>query len=257
MTTARDGSGATDRGPGSALTAIAQRELVPIAPRGSIFARYQRREGILVNLLAGAVFGGAVGLALVAGFSWGPLWGLGASGLGLVSVAWIANAWGLLGNQHLADRLEAALQLDGSGWIFVGLCRGDQNRLIAKLFPPRVETDENVGFLRLGRDALELRLENGFVSVPRASIRDVRSEEVVEAPFLRWIRLELYDAEERLASFLFMSREGRNLREQRRANQRLFDEVRDWHVRDKLQPLIDAGELASLGLEEGGRSSVR
>lgn len=238
--------------PGGRLTDAGDRALVPVAPKRSLFGRYQRREGIFVNLVAGVVFGCALGSAAVSSVAFGPFWGLGLFGLGLAGVGWIANAWGLLGNRELAERLEKLLGLEGSGWVFVGVCRGDQNRLAAKLFPPRVETDENVGFFRLAVDQLELRLENGTLEVPRRSVRDVRMEEVVEAPFLHWIRLELYDDEERLDSFLLMSREGETLREQQQANRALFDRIRDWHVSDKLRPLIEAGELPLLTLEEGG-----
>lgn len=217
--------------------------LVPVAPSRSLFARYRRREGILVNLVAGGLFGSALGLAAVSAVTVGPMWGLGALTLGVGAMAWLANAWGLLGNATLARRLASLLGLEVGEWTFVGVCRGDQNRLRAKLFPPRVETDENVGFMRLEDGALVLRLEDKTIEVSRSRVRDVRTEEVVEAPYLHWIRIELYDADERLDTFLLMSREGRTLRDQRAANDRLFEKMRDWHVSDKLQPLVEAGEL--------------
>ncbi|MBX2810264.1 MAG: hypothetical protein KTR25_00575 [Myxococcales bacterium] len=227
-------------------------ELVPVAPRGSLFASYQRREGILVNLMAGTIFVAALGSAAISSVAVGPLWGLTLLGLGLASVSWLANAWGLFGNRDLAARLRSTIQLPENGpWTFVGLCRGSQNRLAAKLFPPRVETDENVGFFGLFSDRLELRMEDTTVTVPRSHVRDIRLEEVVEAPLLRWIRVELYNAEGVLESFLMMSREGENLREQQQANVRMFEDIRDWHIRDKLEQLVDAGELSELALEAG------
>lgn len=222
---------------------VVPQDLVPVASRRSLFASYQRREGVLVNVVAGGVFACALGSAAVSSVAMGPVWGLSILGVGLVSMGWIANAWGLLGNDGLADRLREQLGVAETGWSFVGVCRGHQNRLAAKLFPPRVETDENVGFVRLGPDRLELRMEDATVEVPRSRVRDVRTEEVVEAPFLEWIRLELYDQDDRLVSFLMMSREGETLREQQAHNSRLFERVRDWHVDDKLLPLVAAGEL--------------
>lgn len=225
-------------------------ELVPVAPHRSLFAQYQRREGVFVNLVAGSVFGCALGAAAISSVTLGPLWGLGLMGLGLTVVTYMANAWGLLGNQELAARLKSSLRLTDPGtWYFVGVCRGHQNHLSAKLFPPRVETDENVGFMRLFADRLEIRMENATAVVPRAQVRDIRLEDVVEAPFLQWVRIELYDPDGQLDSFLFMSREGNTLREQQRFNHRLFERIRDWHIRDKLKPLIATGELPELALE--------
>ena len=224
-------------------------ELVPVATKRSLFAQYQRREGLLVNLVAGAVFGCALGSAAISSVAMGPLWGLGLLGLGIVSVARIANKWGLLGNEALATQLKSLLGIaESADWAFVGVCRGHQNHLAAKLFPPRVETDENVGFLRLLSDQMELRMENATVCIPRPRVRDVRLEEVVEAPFLDWIRVEFYDVDDSLDSFLVMSREGRTLREQQSENTQLFEHIRDWHVEDKLEPLVAAGELPMLAL---------
>lgn len=225
------------------VSATAEPGLVPVASSRSTFARYQRREGLLVNVAAGAVFGVAIGSAAVSTVLWGPLWGLGLLGLGFSSVGWMANAWGLFGNEGLERRMRAELRLGGTGWTFVGLCRGDQNRLSAKLLPPRVETDENVGFLRLGSDRMEIRMEGVRLEVLRDRVRDVRLEEVVEAPFLEWVRIEVYDEDGRLDAFLVMARRGDTLRAQRRENRALFDRIRDWHVQDKLRPLVDAGEL--------------
>jgi hypothetical protein len=236
---------------GSALEGAADAEagLVPVARARSIFAHYQRREGILVNVVAGVVAGCAVSAAVATTVAGGPVWGLASLLAGCMSTAFIADRWGLLGNRELARRLEGALGLDRRQWTFVGVCRGDQNRLAAKLFPPRVETDENVGFLRLESDRLVLRLEEATLEIRRGQIRDVRLEEVVEAPFLWWIRLEVYDEGEHLVSFLVMSREGHTLRQQRSANERLFEQIRDWHVTDKLRPLVEAGELSSTALD--------
>lgn len=243
-------------GPGSQIVAVSD-EIVPVASSRSLFASYQRREGVLVNLVAGGVFACSLGSAAVSSVAIGPMWGLAILGLGLASLGWIANAWGLLGNDGLAERLREELDVDTPEWAFVGVCRGDQNRLAAKLFPPRVETDENVGFLRLGPDRLELRMENASLEVPRARVRDVRTEEVVEAPFLEWIRLELYDEDDRLASFLLMSREGETLRDQQNENTQLFERIRDWHVDHKLLPLVEAGELPKLALLSDTTGSVR
>lgn len=204
-----------------------------------------------MHVVAGVVFLSALGSAAVSSVAIGPVWGLAMLGIGLASVGWIANAWGLFGNRSLSEGLRELLQIDSDEWTFVGVCRGDQNRIAAKLFPPRVETDENVGFVRLYADRLELRFENGTMEVSRGRMRDVRLEEVVEAPFLHWIRLELYDADDRLESFLLMSREGETLREQRVANYRLFERIRDWHVSDKLRPLVEAGELPQFALDDG------
>ncbi|MEO1228345.1 MAG: hypothetical protein AAFZ18_05515 [Myxococcota bacterium] len=233
----------------SALVVLPTTAVVPVASRRSLFATYQRREGVLVNVVAVGVFLGALTSAAASSVAFGPLWGLGFLGVGLASVRWIADAWGLFGNEELASRLREKLDVEGEGWTFVGVCRGDQNRLAAKLLPPRIDTDENVGFLKLDREHLELRLEDVTVRIPRTDVRDVRTEEVVEAPCLRWIRLELFDADGQVTSFLLMSREAETLRDQQSENERLFEAIRDWHVEDKLAPLVAAGELPALLLE--------
>lgn len=196
-----------------------------------------------MNLAAGMVFGTALGGAAFFTVLWGPLWGLGVLGIGFSTVGWMAEAFGLFGNDQLEKGLRARLRVTGPEWAFVGLCRAEQNRLGAKLFPPRVETDENVGFLRVGADRLDIELEGQRRQIDRGALRDVRLEPVAEAPALEWIRLELYDDEASLQALLLMARSGETLREQRAANRALFERLRSWHVEYRLAPLVAAGEL--------------
>lgn len=217
-------------------------ERLPVASDRSVFARYQRREGLAVGVgvgvSLGCIFGIAAGLAVLGG----PLWGLLGAAVSLAGAGWMANAGALFGNEVLEARLRESLTLPEGALEFVGICRGDQNSLGAKLFPPRIETDENVGFLRLTADRLELFLEGQTLVIPRTDLRDVRTEPVVEAPFLSWIRLELYEGD-RLCSFLLMSRQAQRLRDLGQVNRRLYDRLRDWHCAHQLRPLVESGEL--------------
>lgn len=217
--------------------------LVPVAEPRSTFSRYRRREGVLVNLAAGGVCGAAVIGAACSALYLGPLWGLGFLGLGFSAVGWMAEVFGLFGNDRLESLMRRRLGLPGGEWSFVGLCRAENNTLGAKLFPPRVETDENVGFLSIDDEGLTLVCEGARRELPRSAVRDVRLETVAEAPMLKWIRIEVYDQEEQLKALLLMVRAGQTLSGQRRANHALFERLRDWHVEHRLAPLVEAGEL--------------
>lgn len=211
-----------------AAQALLVREL-PASADGSVFHQHRRSSAAYSALAANGAVVLGLPLVLALGLAGGGLWG----GLGTLAVfGWLGasliNRTAALGNGALRDRLARALH-PAEGDEFVGLCQAAHNTARAKLFTPRIETDDNVGFLRLTADALAVRTEEGTIVVPRADVRNVTDEPMVELPLLRWVIVEHHDGVT-ARRLLLTSREGLSLRAHRAATDRLRARVTAWFV---------------------------
>lgn len=168
---------------------------------------------------------GLVGLLAfgIAGF-------LPASALGFFGALSFLNWIPLIGNRTLRNNLEQSLG-PKQGWVFVGL-RASQGSLVQEA--RRVETDDNVGFLRTTDEALEVTTEGGALSVGRDMIRGFSTERMLGLPYLQYIRVE-FEEDGALRSFLFVSREGGSVEQHRKNTVALHDRLVEWHADHQLK----------------------
>lgn len=168
---------------------------------------------------------GLVGLVLfgVGGF-------IPAGAIGFIGALSFLNWVPLIGNHTLRTNLSKTLGAK-PGWTFVGL-RAAQGTMIQEA--RRVETDDNVGFMRITEDALEVATEGGEVSVPRDRIRGFETERMLGLPYLHYIRVE-FEEDDGLKAFLLVSREGTSVQQHRRNTDALHDRLVEWHADHQLR----------------------
>jgi hypothetical protein len=166
--------------------------------------------------------------------SWG--WALGTAVSGGLALYKAVDHVALLGNARLRARLASRLNPPMEA-IFVGLCRPENNTVREKYFTNRVETNDNVGFLEIGAEALVIKTEDGRIELPRASIRQVELERYVEYPSLRWIRIEVQEPGSAPKAILLSSREATTLNEERKATEALRAKLVEWFA----EPLLLEG----------------
>lgn len=212
------------------LPAVRSVELVPSAEASPVFREYRDKSWLwvtsataivtLFGLTATTLFG--LWLGGVAGLLGGVVAGVG-SGL------WAGLRMSATANRVLRRRLRRTLGVRGRG-IFVGL-RAQQDDLWSELH--RKETDDNVGFLELGDEAMAITSEAGKVSLQKDEIRGFERETVKAVPMLWFIRV-LVDQEGQDGSFLLVSREGDSLRAQVEATRILYERLVAWHAEHQL-----------------------
>ena len=168
---------------------------------------------------------GLVGLALFGAGAFFP-----AGAVGFVGAMSFLNWIPLIGNRTLRANLVRTLGAK-PGWVFVGL-RASQGSVLEEA--RRVETDDNVGFLRTTNEALEVTTEGGSVSIPRDRIRGFAQERMLGLPYLFFIRVE-FEEDNRIKSFLFVSREGNSVREHRKNTDALRRRLVEWHAEHQLK----------------------
>lgn len=209
-------------------------ELVPYSSRSSTFQRHCRTHGLLA--LSATSLGmftplvcGALGFVTL-----GLGWGLLAATASTVAAIAIINGAALLGNDKLESRLRREMEVPDE-LEFVGLCRIENNSLRGKYLTPRLDTDDNVGFLELSDAELSIRIEEAVIAVERDAIARIERERCVELPYLSWIRIEFEDDTGRDRSFLMMSREASSIREIRTRTEALYAQLIDWHTESQLR----------------------
>jgi hypothetical protein len=209
--------------------------IVPYAERGSTFHRHCRTHGVLaltttsLGMFAPLVCG-ALGF-LTLGLGWGLL-AVSVSTLAAVS---IVNISALLGNAKLEARLREQIGARASEMEFVGLCRSENNTLRGKYLTPRLDTDDNVGFLELTDSTLRIATEESTVVIARSSIQTIDSVRCIELPYLSWIQIEFEDEDDHIGSFLLMSRQASTIREIRSRTRALYATLIDWHTEAQLR----------------------
>jgi hypothetical protein len=208
----------------------------PVSAPGSTFRRFCYRYGVVGNLFLG--MGVLVPpAALLAGALAAGLPGAAAgAALGVGAFSALANRITVFGNGRLRRELAGRLGIHETDLEFVGLCLPENNTVQGKLFTLRLETDDNVGFLGLGEHALNIRLEEGTLRIPRLDIREVTTERFVELPYLKWIAVHYYEAGS-LRTLLLCSRQCRSLREARVATGALLTRLVDWYTEPVIQEL--------------------
>lgn len=205
-------------------------ELVPSVEASPVFREYRDKSWLWVTTATAIVT--LFGLTATTIFG---LWLGGAAGLlggvfaGVGSGLWAGLRMSATANRGLRRRLRRTLGVRGRG-IFVGL-RIRQDDLWAELH--RKETDDNVGFLELGDDAMSITSEAGKVSLPRGDVRGFERETVKAVPMLWFIRV-LVDVEGQDGTFLLVSREGDSLRAQAEATRILYERLVGWHAEHQL-----------------------
>jgi hypothetical protein len=217
----------------------AQRQIAkaPVSAPGSTFRRFCYRYGLVGNVFLGlGILVPPVAL-LAGGLAAGPAGAAAGVAIGIGVFAALANRITVYGNGRLRDELLRRLSVSEPFAEFVGLCLPENNTVHGKLLTLRLETDDNVGFLTLGEEAMILRLEEGELRIPRLSIREVTSERFVELPYLRWIAVHHYVGGE-LRTLLICSRQCRSLREARLATEALRARLVDWYT----EPVVRALE---------------
>ena len=170
---------------------------------------------------------------------WG-LFGVGgflpAGALGFLAALSFLNWIPLIGNRALRKNLAKTLGAK-LGWTFVGL-RAAQSTLMQEA--RRVETDDNVGFLRVTDGALEVATEAGELRIPRDQIRGFSTERMIGLPYLHYIRVE-FQEEDGLKAFLVVSREGTSVQQHRKSTDALRDKLVEWHAEHQLKWLAERG----------------
>ncbi|MEM7676992.1 MAG: hypothetical protein AAF449_13390 [Myxococcota bacterium] len=184
-----------------------------------------------VHTVAVPMMCGLAGWALFGAAGFLPAGAVGCLGA-LAFLNWIP----LIGNRALRANLSRTLG-KSKGWTFVGL-RAVQGSLVQEA--RRVETDDNVGFLRVTEKALEVATEGGALQLSRESIRGFSAERMLGLPYLHYIRVE-FEENGQLKAFLFVSREGSSVQQHRRSTDRLRDRLVEWHADHQLEWLADQG----------------
>ena len=184
-----------------------------------------------VHTVAVPLVCGLVGLSLFGTGAFLPAGAIGFFGA-LSFLNWIP----LIGNQTLRGNLVRRLGTK-AGWTFVGL-RATQGSMMQEA--RRVETDDNVGFLRVTDDALEIATEGGELRIRRDTIRGFTTERMIGLPYLHYIRVE-FEEDDGLMAFLFVSREGRSVARHRKNTEALRQRLVDWHADHQLAWLAARG----------------
>jgi len=201
--------------------------MVPRSFKGSVFDRYKRREGVAAM---GAMVTGAIGLpALMLGA--GVLLGASAAvvvgAAELVGFLFAVNRLAALGHRRFQRDLAGRVQ-GGEGAWFVGLGGPDMNTAQAQFFTPRLDTDDNVGFLRTDETSLHVITEEASVVIPRDAIRSITAERLVCIPTQPLIALAWNDDVGTHRVYV-VSREGRSLLQHRKRTLELLEHLQAWH----------------------------
>ncbi|MEW5854319.1 MAG: hypothetical protein AB2A00_36430 [Myxococcota bacterium] len=202
---------------------------LPVSPATSVFGQHRLSRGApAIALQTTALVAGAA-TVVVSGLALGPAAPLVAAPVVLATLWSVINRTSGMGNGAL--RAELAGRLGGArpNELFVGLCLAENNTVTAKLLTPRLDTDDNVGFLSISEDALLIRTEEGHVRIARDAIRRVSLERFTEMPYLRWIVVEHYD-DTTLRKVLVSSREGATLRHFRDETLALHARLTHWYL---------------------------
>lgn len=209
--------------------------IVPYAGRGSAFHRHCRTTGVVAlaatslgmftPLIAGALTFLTLGLG----------WGLVAVSASTAAAVTFVNIAALIGNRRLERRLRRQVGPAVAELEFVGLCRSENNSVKGKYLTPRLDTDDNIGFLDLADDALRVITEEGVIAIARDSIREIGRSPCIELPYLSWIRIEVEHADDATTSFLLMSRQAATIRELRGRTEALYCQLVDWHTDAQLR----------------------
>lgn len=216
--------------PGSGLPSATSPSLgvVPRSFRGSVFDRYKRREGVAA---IGTMLVAAVGFPL-AMFATGMALGAGAAmALGAVELAIFlagVNRLAALGHGRFQQELGTRVPSTEGAW-FVGLSGPDANTAQAQFFTPRLDTDDNVGFLRLLEDGLHISTEEASFVIPRSGIRAIRTEQLVSIPTQPLIAIDWDDEGGARSRIYVVAREGHSLMQHRQKTLELLTVINAWH----------------------------
>ncbi len=209
---------------------VSDRGIVHYADRGSTFHQHCRTAGVLALTTTSLGMFTPLLCAALGFVVLGPLGGVIAASAATAAAVSIVNISALLGNERLERRLRARLAPAADDLEFVGLCRSENNSLRGKYLTPRLDTDDNVGFVKAADDALRILTEEGVVAIPRDEIRQITRCRCIELPYLSWIRIEIEDASATAGSFLLMSRQAGTIREVRARTDALYAKLVDWHT---------------------------
>jgi len=205
----------------------------------SLFTRYRHREGVLALSCAAMAYL-MPGIAMLVGAaSLGTLGGAVATLLAALVAVWVLDQTGLLGNLDLREELAHKLALDPLQLDFVGVGFPENNRFVAKYLQPRLDSDDNVGFLGLRQGGLTLFTQEGTLLIHREEVRRVSTERLVELPYLFWIRIEYYKSDV-LMAVLVSSREAETLWAVRAATEDLHQRLVRWWTEPVTRELLDA-----------------
>ena len=199
----------------------------PVSLQRSTFARYRQREGVVALSCAAAAYLVPPTAMLLGLAAAGPLGAALSALFGVVGWAWLMDHTGLLGNVRLRAELASRLGVAPGTADFVGIGLPENNTFVAKYLHPRLDSDDNVGFLSIRDDQLLLMTEEGQVQIAREDVRRISTERLVELPYLRWIKLEYYKGD-KLTAVLVSSRESSTLTETRAATGALCSRLTAW-----------------------------
>lgn len=200
------------------------------AQGAKLFARHKLVVGVPVMTVISVVVGIGPAVFTVAGLIWGgALGGLAGLGVGMSAAALGLSRIVLFGNGRLRQRLARRLGAIANDAHFVGICETKNNRAMAM----RLETDDNVGFLRRTPTHLTVLTEGNVLVLAQDDIYGFDLVAVAALPYLSWIRVA-YDAPSGRESFLMMSREASSIREQKHATKALYEDLVDWHTERQL-----------------------
>lgn len=221
--------------PESLALCIEDPGIVPYSGRGSTFRRHCRTHGVLAltttslgmftPLLCGTLGFLALGLG----------WGLLAASASTLAAISIVNIAALLGNDKLESRLRERIGAASGHLEFVGLCRSENNTFRGKYLTPRLDTDDNVGFLDLTDSELRIWTEESMVVIARDSIQRIDRARCIELPYLSWIQIEFEDEDNITGSFLLMSRQASSIRGIYSRTEDLYRQLIDWHTEAQLR----------------------
>ncbi len=201
------------------------------AREAEVFARHKLVVGVPVMAGVSLVVGLGPAVATIGGvLLGGALGGIAGLVLGLSSAALGLSRVVLFGNQRLRRQLEERLGAIAQGGHFVGICETKNNRAMAL----RLETDDNVGFLRWTPTHLTVLTEGNVLVLAQDDIYGFDLVPVAALPYLPWIRVT-YDGPNGRDTFLLMSREASSVAAQKRATKDLYAQLVDWHTEQQLE----------------------
>lgn len=207
----------------------------PLSRSGSSFARYKLKVGLVVLPVMLLLPMAWLALTMWLLVAMGPLTALLCLLLFPVLLLMLFNSMGMMGNQRLGRDLEEKLP-QGRGGTFVGVNQPNNNTLGAQLMTMRLETDDNVGLLRMEPDTLHIYTEEGSMHLPASSIQKIELQRRALYFMLRCIRLEYLDEAGVPASVVLVGREARSLLQERDATEALYKRLNTWLADQASQP---------------------
>ncbi len=197
-----------------------------------LFARHKLVYGLPVIMLSTLTMLTLPGFAMAFGYIAAGILGS-AVGLftGIVAALTAMGQMAFIGNGRLKRRLAERIGVSLPTSHFVGICDPRNNTVLST----RLDTDDNVGFLRTSDTHLYVSTEGSVLVIAQDDIYGFEIVPLAAFPMIHWIEVTYDDADSFRSSVLLMSREASSLHGQRKSTERLFERLVHWHADRQLR----------------------